>query len=953
MLWWRDIPTYATRVDHGCRQPTTRSGCDDPMISCRRTRSVIPRAPQAAQAASLGLLWWYPNRWVSYLSMPIRDLGEPAGLPPVGGGFVGRKRELDRVGALLMGRARLVTLIGSGGIGKTRLAEEAARRLHKARRTPVFAVRLARLAKSADAAAVREAVATGVLVEGFVGTSTWAAAVQRLSPLDTAGRVVDTVLIVDNCEHVLAGAGAVIGDLLDAVPGLTILSTSREPIGWVDEQLETVPPLSDKASLELFGQRAELTDHPITEPGQVKLAQQICRHMHGNPLYIRLAAARMFYEPLPMILQQLSGESGDVRIRWRHGPRGGAEDRHRGIGDVIAWSYELCSDKQRLLFDRLSVFAPGYDINPENAATGAADVGAELEAIEAICADDVPIQGCDGASGTQRGDQIHPAVGLARTEIRELLERLVAQSLVSIHITADSVRYSLLESLRLFASDRLAERSSDETDEPVLLARRHCYYYCDKFVHAQAQWFGPAEQQLLNSARGAWSNALRAIDASMQAGEAVTGLQIAVSLLSLRAPFFVGSLSEIRSRVEQTLAAMPTSGSHLTELQLGAMAQLAWLAVVVQGCPEVAEGLLERCVAACGAHAAHAGSWRDLPETDTGLPAVVEFAWGVELMFAHRDPRAIAVLARAREKSHDVADRGGEAMCELHEAIAAGFFGSAKQAMTICQRHLERTTAAGAGWARSWAQMALAIALTKHGDAEEALQLGRAALAYQLPLGDQWGTMWAVHIRMWSLARLISEHSAAGNASRGTLVTRATEIAYLAGGVKTQRARLGVLIDNMGPYADETSAAEKLACDVLGQQTYTDVEKRGSQLSAGRFEPQRLALGTLSINISPVDYPATTNISSHWKILSKAEQEVAILAAAGWTNTAIGMRRGTSMRTTDAQISSIFQKLMINSREDIVRFIPEDQRNRVPAGRSRSARQSQDKPRSIHARPED
>ncbi|MBO0883049.1 MAG: AAA family ATPase, partial [Mycobacterium sp.] len=95
------------------------------------------------------------------------------GYPPVGGGFVGRERELDRIGALLKGPARLVTLIGPGGIGKTRLAEEAARRLHRARRTPVFAVRLARLPKGAGAAAVKAAVTAAVLVEGFVGASAW------------------------------------------------------------------------------------------------------------------------------------------------------------------------------------------------------------------------------------------------------------------------------------------------------------------------------------------------------------------------------------------------------------------------------------------------------------------------------------------------------------------------------------------------------------------------------------------------------------------------------------------------------------------------------------------------------------------------------------------------------------------------------------------------------------
>ncbi|MBO0882955.1 MAG: hypothetical protein J2P17_21980, partial [Mycobacterium sp.] len=89
------------------------------------------------------------------------------------------------------------------------------------------------------------------------------------------------MLLVDNCEHVLADAGAVIADLLDAVPGLTVLATSREPVGWTDEQLIVVPPLSGTQSLELFRQRAELAGHPITEPSQVALAEQVCGHMHG------------------------------------------------------------------------------------------------------------------------------------------------------------------------------------------------------------------------------------------------------------------------------------------------------------------------------------------------------------------------------------------------------------------------------------------------------------------------------------------------------------------------------------------------------------------------------------------------------------------------------------------------------------------------------------------------
>src|SRR5262249_7676261 len=141
----------------------------------------------------LGQPYWFAVSGMSGFAIvpgvPARGRGDPAGLPPVGGGLVGRQRELDRIGALLMGPVRLVTLIGPGGIGKTRLAEEAARRLHRARRIPVFVVRLARLPKGSDAAAVMEAVTAAVLVDGFVGASAWDGAVQTLSPVDEAGRV--------------------------------------------------------------------------------------------------------------------------------------------------------------------------------------------------------------------------------------------------------------------------------------------------------------------------------------------------------------------------------------------------------------------------------------------------------------------------------------------------------------------------------------------------------------------------------------------------------------------------------------------------------------------------------------------------------------------------------------------------------------------------------------------
>ncbi|WP_157224040.1 hypothetical protein [Nocardia paucivorans] len=130
---------------------------------------------------------------------------------------------------------------------------------------------------------------------------------------------------MDNCEHVLADAASLIVSLLEAVPGLVVLATSREPVGWVDEHLVEVPPLSPHQALTLFRKRAELTGHPVIGKNRIATAERICRHMHNNPLYIRLAAARLRRRPLDAILQELNGGASDKRMWWPRAWRVGTE----------------------------------------------------------------------------------------------------------------------------------------------------------------------------------------------------------------------------------------------------------------------------------------------------------------------------------------------------------------------------------------------------------------------------------------------------------------------------------------------------------------------------------------------------------------------------------------------------------------------------------------------------
>ncbi|WP_280442731.1 helix-turn-helix transcriptional regulator [Nocardia brasiliensis] len=843
-------------------------------------------------------------------------------LPAASSQFVGRVRELERISALLLDRVRLITLVGSGGIGKTRLAAEAAHRYRRGTGVPVYWVRLARLPRDSAGSAIEEEVVQSVLDVDFSSRSAWNVLVDTLTRADAVGRNLQTVLVMDNCEHVLLGAGDLIAELLDVVPGLTILATSREAVGWVDERLVAVPALTKREAESLFEWRARLVGHPGTAPEQADTVASICRQVHNNPLYIQLAAARLRYQPLAAVLRELSGTADDRRMRWSHRSRIQAESRHQGVADVIAWSYDLCSDEERLLLDRMSVFATGHDTNPDDEPDGAnAEVGADLEAIEIVCADEYSAAGATGDPALSKG------------QIAGLLERLVDQSLVIVHIAPTTVRYSLLESIRVFAAQRLRERGADE---PARLERRHRRYYRDKISVLCTSWYSPAELEHMDWARAAWGNLRVAIEGSLATGEeAPVGLKITVGLLRLRVALLRGTLRETWSWTERTLRATADAGPEVAELRIDAMAFGTWI-TQSQGRAEDSRQMLEQCVAASIVDPAARQDWRAHWDIDLGLPPLVEYAWGSQLMMLDRDARAITVLGRAREKFMRAGDLGGAAMSELVEALAAGLFGTPQQALSITRRHHERVRSSGAKWATAWSNLTLAIALARHGDPVESLAASRTALAGQLEFQDPWGEMCAVQIRMWALARLIEKIDALDGPGSERRLALATEITRLAGGLSTLRTAVGVELAEPSPFTEESGRVIGLCREVLGEQPFTAVLKQGARLRPEAREVQRLALGTLPTEaISALSSTVPRSEDAPWNGLTTAEQEVALLAAAGFTNTAIAARRGSSFRTVDAQMTAILQKLVIGSRTEIVRFVP---KYRIEQVRSEAAR---------------
>lgn len=407
-------------------------------------------------------------------------------------------------------------------------------------------------------------------------------------------------------------------------------------------------------------------------------------------------------------------------------------------------------------------------------------------------------------------------------------------------------------------------------------------------------------------------------------------------------PFFRGALREARRWTELALAA--AAGREPVRLRGTALALLGWICLCQGGHGDTAR-LLDECVALYDTEPSARTGWRREPDRDLELPAPVEFVRGGELLLVYGDPRAVTVLGRARTRAIAAGDIGGAAQYELFEALAAAFLAEPATALRITGEHLDNATRAGARWARTWAELARAIALTRCGDPAQALALGRRALAEQVAMNDAWGTVWAVHIRAWSLAGMLGDGS--GAAARELEQPRATEIARLLGGAATLRERLGVRIDNLGPFATETRAARAAAHGVLGDEAFTAAEREGAALRPESDEVARMALGTLSLTELPADHPIRRQRPSRWRELSAAEHEVAVLAAAGWTNTAIAARRGSSVRTVDAQLASVLHKLMIRSRGDIAGLVPPDHHDLVAAEAARRPR----RPRRREARP--
>jgi predicted ATPase len=405
-------------------------------------RSEYYREHQAALAALGALLAPKPTAAAAPDRLPIALTS-----------LIGRDDALAEIDRLLRA-SRLVTLTGAGGSGKTRLAMHAASRLAGEYADGVYPVQLAALTDPTLVPAAVAAVARVREAPGRPLSETLVIALkdQRL------------LLVLDNCEHLVAACAELVDALLRACPGVRVLATSREALRVDGEVTWRVPPLpvpgevaeatAEFASVRLFVDRAGAVSPGFALTGQNHRAVgDICRHLDGLPLAIELAAARVRMLPVEQIAAHLA--SGSFRLLT--GGSRTAAAHHQTLRASIDWSHGLLSDGERALFRRLAVFSGGWT----------------LEAAEAVC-------------GNPEPSINHQSSTMEPSDVLDVLTGLVDKSLVVAEQQGGDERFRLLETVREYALEQLAEH-----EDAAALRERHAAHYLALAERIEPELLGP------------------------------------------------------------------------------------------------------------------------------------------------------------------------------------------------------------------------------------------------------------------------------------------------------------------------------------------------------------------------------------------------------------------------------------------------------------------------------
>ncbi len=602
----------------------------------------------------------------------------PNNLPLQLSSFVGREREISDVRKLLSDN-RLLTLTGPGGSGKTRLALEVARALVEAFEDGVWLVELASLS---DPDLVAQTVASALGVREQPNRT-------LIETLTDALGERETLLIVDNCEHLVGACARLTEALLRACPNLRVLATSREALGVAGEvswpvpslslpdshHLRSIEELAGYEAVRLFVERASAVLPGFALTGRsAQAVVEVCHKLEGMPLAIELAAARIRVLSVPQISTRLE-ESFRLLTTDSHT----AVPRQRTLRATIGWSYELLGQEEQILFQRLSVFAGGFT----------------LEAAESVCA----------------------GGGIEREEVLDLLSHLVEKSLVVKAEQEGEARYRLLETIRQYGQEKLLESEAVQA-----VRKRHASFFLALAEQVEPKLKGAQGPLWLERLEMDHYNLRAALRWAADTGEAETELRLAGALwwFWLRR----GHLGEGRRWLEGALERAEPSA------YAGARAKVLWgagfLAFSQVNHPSALSRLEESV-----------GIYREIGD-ERGLAYALTF---MSLVLTHQGDLASA-LPPAGESvrlfREDGGDRWGLGISINNMGVVAEAQADYGRAIPLFEESAAIFGELGDKWVLSIPLRHLGIVASRQGDHARAEQLYRESLAALRGLGEKW-----------------------------------------------------------------------------------------------------------------------------------------------------------------------------------------------------------------------
>jgi predicted ATPase/transcriptional regulator with XRE-family HTH domain len=592
--------------------------------------------------------------------------------------FVGRERELNELGHLLP-TAPALTLVGPGGVGKTRLAQELVRGLVANYADGCWIVELAPLA---DPALIPGAVAAAVGLRDIHGRSVSGALVDYL-------KTKRLLLVLDNCEHLIAACAELVASLLRACPHLQVLATSREPLATEGEIVWRVPPLdlpdprqlmapeqiTRTAAARLFVERARAVNHALvlTERSASAIAR-ICVGVDGLPLALELAAARARVLTLEQIAERL-----EVDSRLLGGASRTGQARHQTIRATIDWSHDLLGEQEQILLRRLSVFAGGWS----------------LDMAEVVCT----------------GPGIEP------TDVLDVLTQLVDKSLALADATNAVARYRLLEPIHQYALERL-----ESCGEATTYRARHAAAFLE-LARTEAETAGPGEMHSLDRLEAEHDNLRVALRWAVVNHDSEAALRSSTALFRFWERR--GHFQEGCTWLEQALDLAVDAPDGDRAPALNALANLCWRGVDAERALPVAEQALRVSRAA--------GSQADVAWALLNL--------GMVAYFQNQSDPALARLEESVLMARQ-ADRPpllSLALAYLGRALLWARGPLDQRAGVVLEESLGLATAAQSAYATGHALLTLGDLVWQLGDVERAIGLWRRSLVVRSRLTDRRG----------------------------------------------------------------------------------------------------------------------------------------------------------------------------------------------------------------------